>query len=421
MKVLRSILHVCFILIIITGCKKDQPVQNTVTNLAISNLIYNPHTVTLKQSSLTYVINGTIDFQNAIGGVALLRLSTSTGANVSVSINGNNQTNGTLTGAFQISLPNTTGNYTFDIWVVDNKGNISNKLQGTLQSIIDETGSTWSVVSQSNNLHKVIWAKTNYVAVGDNGKIITSTDGINWITRNSGTSSTLYNISWLGNQYIAVGSGNTILTSPDGVNWTTRLTGVNGHDLYAVETNGSRFIAAGIDRNNNKTEILQSVNGINWTPQSFSVVGGNINSICWNGTQFVAVGKVLGSPLLITSADGLNWINRSSNIIGGGIEFNDIKWSGTKLVAVGFGLTATSINGINWVVNNNISWGATGVAYTGNRFVASGINGLYSSADGINWIKTFDSPYPTYSICWSGLSFITVGFVSPIIMISPSL
>ena len=60
-----------------------------------------------------------------------------------------------------------------------------------------------------------------FVAVGYSGTILTSTDGITWISRTSGTSQFLYSVTYsesLG-LFVAVGNGGTILTSTDGITW----------------------------------------------------------------------------------------------------------------------------------------------------------------------------------------------------------
>ncbi len=403
----------------ITGCKKDSTQSNGST-LTISNLHYDPSTVTIKQTSTTITIYGTIDFVNASGGVAKFRLTTSTGSDLTMAVPSNSLTNGTLSGTFQVVFPATAGTFTFQLWIIDNGGNSSNKLQGSVQAVIDDSGTGWSVISQSWPLFRVIWTNQTFMAVGDGGTILHSPDGITWTQVNAGTSVMLYGLTWSGTQYIVVGAANTILSSPDGITWTSQFSGGGGIVFYSVAWSGTGYVAVGQDNTNSKTVICNSADGITWTNNGFVVSGGNLNTVIWANHQYVAVGKVSGAPLILTSPNGRDWTNRSSTInMGMGIELNDITWTGSFYAAVGFGITATSQDGITWIVNDKISWGATGVVWSGNRLMASGISGIYSSIDGINWTKTFDSPYPLRSITWSGLQYISVGFISPIIMTSP--
>ena len=57
------------------------------------------------------------------------------------------------------------------------------------------------------------------IAVGRNGTILTSPDGINWASRISGTTEPLFGITYAKSQFVAVGDNGIILTSPDSINW----------------------------------------------------------------------------------------------------------------------------------------------------------------------------------------------------------
>ncbi len=408
-------------IIFLGGCGKndDNLVPPDTSKLIISNLVYSPSTVNITKNPTNVIINGTFDFENASGGVAYMKLTTSIGADIRVDIPANTQTKGTLSGSFFVALPATPGTYTFQVWIIDGKGNNSNKLQGSIVAMIDDTGTTWWVASQQWPLFKIAWINNQFMASGDLGKLVTSPDGNSWTLQNTGVSSLLRGIAWSGSIYVVVGSNNTIISSPDRINWTPRLSAATGLDIASVVWSGAGFIAVGEDLTSNRSVMLSSTNGISWTILPFAVSGGRLNAIVHNGTQFVAVGKALGAPLLLTSSNGIDWTNRSSSV-SGGIELNDITWTGTKYVAVGFSITAASPDGINWSANTNISWGPGGVAWSGNRLMAAGIGGIYSSADGLNWMKTYDTPYMLRSITWSGFQYISVGFISPVILISPS-
>ena len=66
-----------------------------------------------------------------------------------------------------------------------------------------------------------------FVAVGVSGTILTSTDGITWNPRTSGTSQLLYSITYSENLglFVRVGYSGTILTSTDGITWTSSTSG----------------------------------------------------------------------------------------------------------------------------------------------------------------------------------------------------
>ena len=87
------------------------------------------------------------------------------------------------------------------------------------------------------NLYSITYSESLglFISVGNNGTILTSSDGINWTSRTSGVSKDLNSITYsesLG-LFVVVGENGTILTSSDGINWTSRTSGVSTW-LYSV-------------------------------------------------------------------------------------------------------------------------------------------------------------------------------------------
>ena len=101
------------------------------------------------------------------------------------------------------------------------------------------------------------------VRVGSAGAIETNTnvnayDNV-WVQRTSGTAENLYAVAWNGQYFVAVGANGTILRSADGVTWQAMTSGV-GVDLNGVDTGGNVFIAVGAGGT-----ILSSQTGASWT------------------------------------------------------------------------------------------------------------------------------------------------------------
>ena len=63
-----------------------------------------------------------------------------------------------------------------------------------------------------------------FVTVGDNGIILTSSDGTTWDNRISGTTNNLYGVTYGNSTFVTVGDNGTILTSSDGTSWTNKRT-----------------------------------------------------------------------------------------------------------------------------------------------------------------------------------------------------
>jgi hypothetical protein len=51
------------------------------------------------------------------------------------------------------------------------------------------------------------------VAVGSNGRILNSSDGLTWASVNSGTTAALFGVASSGTSYVAVGANGTNLSS----------------------------------------------------------------------------------------------------------------------------------------------------------------------------------------------------------------
>lgn len=93
-----------------------------------------------------------------------------------------------------------------------------------------------------------------YVAVGEDGIIRRSTDGLAWPVVASGTTNLLASVAYGGGRFVAVGyamagSGTcTVLTSPDGLTWTNTSAGAGvaaWQDLRSIIWTGTRFVSSG--------------------------------------------------------------------------------------------------------------------------------------------------------------------------------
>jgi hypothetical protein len=108
-----------------------------------------------------------------------------------------------------------------------------------------------------------------WVAVGDSGKLASSTDGYTWTQRTSGFSTTT--ISWVaygGGTWVAVGGSGKLSTSTDAVTWTAVTTATStwsssytiGHVAYG---NGNW-----VGQNSNGTLKQTTTPGGAWTTRT---------------------------------------------------------------------------------------------------------------------------------------------------------
>ena len=76
------------------------------------------------------------------------------------------------------------------------------------------SGEKWGPRFFRENLNGVTYANDLFVAVGGYGKILTSPDGVTWMTRTSGTTNNLNGVTYGGGQFVAVGASGQVVTSP---------------------------------------------------------------------------------------------------------------------------------------------------------------------------------------------------------------
>lgn len=240
-----------------------------------------------------------------------------------------------------------------------------------------------------------------FVAVGENGKVVTSRDGINWSERNSRYPFTFNHIIYdteLG-FFAAVGDQFTIFASPNGEVWNL-MDAAEDEDLNAVAFGNGSYVAVGDDG-----LILRSTDGETWTEvplanlpvaaqsQSFFGVtfGGPLDSLNSPINQFVAVGS---GNTIILSNDGLTWTAATSIPAMPMGDFLGIAFSGSRYVvaAGGFGLLS-SADGNNWTRHTaGSNTHITSVTYskTVGNFAAVGTFGaILLSSDGVNWFDVF--------------------------------
>jgi hypothetical protein len=168
---------------------------------------------------------------------------------------------------------------------------------------------------QGHSLYAAAAGNGVTVAVGANGTVITSTDGVEWRAGHSGEDYRLSDVVWANGIFVAVG-GRTIsefgpppfgvvLTSSDGISWVERHR-TDAVSLEAVVRTGSQFVAVGVGN-----AVLLSSDSLSWSEQHISSDAWTMTDLAWNGSKLVAVGQdnilAFGRPSYFTSDDGEAW------------------------------------------------------------------------------------------------------------------
>src|SRR5262249_10627584 len=117
-------------------------------------------------------------------------------------------------------------------------------------------------------LYGVVYSNGLYVAVGQQGTVVTSPDGINWTAQDSTMLNNLLSVTcgWAG--FLAVGVNSTMISSPDGVNWTLQNAGAHGPFESAIFGNGYYLVTG------TNGMVLTSLDSVNWTLRNVGAMGG---------------------------------------------------------------------------------------------------------------------------------------------------
>jgi hypothetical protein len=306
-----------------------------------------------------------------------------------------------------LSWTTQTSNATETIWNIDFNGTryVAVGLKGTLVSSLD--GNNWitqlpTAVVTSSDWSDVIWDGSKFLALGQTtgsitGAIYSSPDGISW-TLVFENSKAFKSIASDGSQFVAVGFSGNIVTSSNGVDWTSRTSGTS-QTLYSVVWDGSRFVVVG-----SWGTILTSTNGTNWTAQTSGTTE-SLQGIEWDGSLFVAVGT---KGKILTSPDATTWTSQTS---GAFQTLNDIVWSGVKFLVAGQNNTLlTSSDGITWTSQTIGNFGHYQMAqWNGSEFVTSYDGFLYTSPDGVDWTAQTTGSSTIKAVAWNQATVIAVG------------
>jgi hypothetical protein len=224
-----------------------------------------------------------------------------------------------------------------------------------------------------------------FVAVGDDA-IMTSPDGLNWISRVAPRYN-LQGVAYGSKNFVAVGNEGAILTSDDGVTWTDHSLGY-GPPLFGVAWGNGMFVAVG-----GNGHIITSPDGSTWTLRYYEYED-VLNSVAYTGKTFVAVGSLpTGGSLILTSPNGLTWAPCNQGAVTGNINVTNVDHNAEPFASIGYG-----------------SFPLYSVAYGNNTFMAVGRDGIMTSNDGIVWQQQdLDMNTHLDGIVFADNTFVAVG------------
>jgi hypothetical protein len=272
----------------------------------------------------------------------------------------------------------------------------------------------------ANALNGVTYYQGLYVAVGGQGTVLTSTNGVDWrIGPGVGGASPLYCAAYglSGYPYLVGGAGGGFI-SPDGTSWTNVFSSGSAQLLGAANSSfyWHEYLAVGWDSAISRGSIFASSwNIFDWsataTPTT-NVLFAVASTASPSGSALPVLFVAVGDRGTIVSSDGTNWTVRSSGTTN---SLRAVVYHQGRMFAGGdHGVVLKSADGISWSAVAPVSFDIRGLASSGNVVVAVG-NDLNSgrlqvSADGLSWPgNALQLSNTLNSIAYGQDSFVAVG------------
>lgn len=282
----------------------------------------------------------------------------------------------------------------------------------SMSNFYGKSNYTWLSASApvlTGRLEAVTRSTSLYVAVGENGNVVRSSDGITWTASNSIGTSWLWAVAWGSSKFVVGTDSGDIYTSADGISWTFRTTLIISRTYRIIYANNI-FVAAGF------SGIATSSDGITWTVRQAS--GGPFSDVTWTGSQFVA-GAASGN-YVYTSPNGTTWTSQYCNVTGGRayIAFEGILYAGGQYVACDEYGIYTSADAVNWTTRLYDSLGGlklNKIAHNSTAgYVIVGYNSnVLRSTNGTSWSYTNPNlpslGYDLFGVTSTSSQFVMVG------------
>jgi photosystem II stability/assembly factor-like uncharacterized protein len=271
-----------------------------------------------------------------------------------------------------------------------------------------------------NAFYDAIYAEGTYVLVGDSGTTFVSSRRATAGLTNSGTIENLFAITHGNDRFVAVGNDGTVVLSQDGITWTaSQLSEAEGVGLRGAAFGNNTFICSG-----GGSVFYSTDNGLTWQgSQIVDPANYYLSGAIYANNLFVVVGS---DGKIFTSENGIGWTER--HVPEGGVNpdfrhiaYGDegyiaadsygviykssdaITWEGPFYVgehvddlAFGNGIYAT-VNRTGYITTSEdaMTWNEQentfllrlhSISFANGKFIATGESGrIYESTDGINW------------------------------------
>jgi len=236
--------------------------------------------------------------------------------------------------------------------------------------LISSNGTTWTLednwLDRENVINVVASTNLNHAARGPDGRwVVVGTGGFigstastgpgTWVVRESSTIFALNRIVHTGTAYVAVGDNGAIVTSDNGTAWETRsVATIQPFKTLAVSGSISNpvLVASGAgglftSHDHGATWVLRPLPLVQIDDTSFP----SVDAVCWAGSEFVGTGP---EGVVLVSPDGINWAGRKK---GAGFAYRSraIATDGGIFVMAAEGLLSSPVRTVGPLHTLNIT------------------------------------------------------------------
>lgn len=249
-------------------------------------------------------------------------------------------------------------------------------------------GVNWQTISYAKkddigDLMAVTYGNGKWVAVGGKDKKgvkVVSSNGLNWVVSNAYPIQKLTDVHFANNLFVSVGEKGIKYSSSDGLDWSSGYVGTSINGAYMSFTSvtyddiHNKWIAVGTQVGD---LVFTSTDGHRWDEGSLSISGLRLNSVDSYNGKTIAVGSKNGDGFLYLSTNGgVSWFLQTSPIDNHpiiSINHTSIGWIG----GLSNGDIISSLNGgnsgLSWKVEktNRNAWN-TSFVYGNSKLLATG-------------------------------------------------
>ena len=276
-------------------------------------------------------------------------------------------------------------------------------------------------------LRGVAYGNGTFVAVGDRGTILNSSNGVDWAVCQAGITQYLSAITFAQDRFIAGGKAGTLLWSTNGVHWANAVSPAPVHDVdglgYGVGTNypGGLFVAMTSSNilsgggSEYDLKALYSSNGVNWFSGTSLPVGGGKRphgSITSGNNRFLVSAITFGANGAYYSITGKGWFSANGSPVGPVAFGNGLFMLAQVFQTPATLASVTSTDPSAWPAGSPGGNGKPLAAcFGGGRFVVVGDFGWSGvSTNATNWtLARLSSQHTLSAVTFGNGLYVTVG------------